>query len=180
MTNEYTTKLLAGEVAEFTGTSGLSKLKLTWAGVKVTIECAEDTFTGELEANGATKGEVKFKNCKVLEKEGNQIQSCEIKEPIEFKFNDQLEGTQVEDKFEPAAPPILLELTIEGSPCTIAGTYKVEGTWKCTLPSAGTLRETHEIVCEPSGSSLKMAGNAATFTSTEKVKLVSGENWAME
>ncbi|HXB63311.1 MAG TPA: hypothetical protein VNV42_00400, partial [Solirubrobacteraceae bacterium] len=80
----------AGELIPAEGISGTSKLEGEAGGVKIIIECAEDTFSGELEAGGASKGEVKFKNCKVLKKNTKtQLESCTVKEPIEFKFKDQ-------------------------------------------------------------------------------------------
>jgi hypothetical protein len=168
-------------VATVTGKSGVSKLEGEAGGVKIIIECAEDTLSGELEAGGASKGEVKFKNCKVLKKNTKtQLESCTVKEPIEFKFKDQLVGSPVEDEFKPSSGTLFVELEIGGSPCKIAGKDKVEGTQKCELPSAGTLQEVHEIVCKPTGSSLKFAGNPAEFTSTESVKLHSKEFWAAE
>ena len=173
----------SGIKATVTGTSGESILEGEVALVKVFIKCKKDTFSGELEATGASKGKVEFTECRVVNKKGNQIENCKVKEPIEFKFKDQLVGTTVEDEFKPAAGTIFVEITMEaeaGGVCAISGTYKVEGTQTCKLPSAGTLQAEHEIVCEPSGSSLKFAGNPATFTSTEKVKLESGGSWAIE
>ena len=169
--------------AKVEGTSGESILEGEVALVKVFIKCNKDTFSGELEATGASKGKVEFTECRVVNKKGNQIENCKVKEPIEFKFKDQLVSSPVEDEFKPAAGAIFVEITMEaeaGGVCAISGTYKVEGTQTCKLPSAGTLQAEHEIVCEPSGSSLKFAGNPATFTSTEKVKLESGGKWAME
>ncbi|HXB64510.1 MAG TPA: hypothetical protein VNV42_06495, partial [Solirubrobacteraceae bacterium] len=89
-------------------------------------------------------------------------------------------GSPVEDEFKPSSGTLFVELEIGGSPCKIAGKDKVEGTQKCELPSAGTFKEMHQIVCKPTGSSLKFAGNSAEFTSTEEVELSNKEHWAAE
>lgn len=169
--------------AKVEGMSGKSVLKSEVMGVKVFITCEEDTFTGELEAAGASKGEVTFTKCAVLNEKGKQISSCTVKQPIEFKFKDQLVGAlgAVEDEFSPAvAGTPFVTITIEGSPCALAGPYEVKGTQKCELPEAGVLKEKHEIVCTEAGSSLKLGVEKATFESTETVKLKSGKNWGSE
>ncbi len=162
-----------------TGTSGVSKLESEVLGLKIIIECVKDTFTGTFEAGGASKGEVKFKECSVINPETKEpVKHCSVHEPIEFKFRDQLLSPG--DEFKPFSGTTFVEITFEGEKCAIKGTYKVEGTQTCNLPNETVLQEEHEIECLPAGSGLTFAGKPAHFTSTEKVKLESGGNWAME
>jgi hypothetical protein len=165
------------------GTSGVSKLKSMLLGAEILITCKKDTFSGELEAKGATKGEVTFEECSASSS-GSELTNCEVPN-IKFKFTDQLVGSPVEDEFKPAvAGKPFVEIVIKNKGakiCLEKGTFPVEGTQKCELPSGETFKTEHEIKCTPAGSSLKFnKTETATFESTDTVKLEAGGEWAVE
>lgn len=168
--HEYST---TGEV---TGSSGTSKLEGKVLGTTITIECKTDTFTGSIGSGGKSSGEVKFKECSVP-----TAPKCKVTEPIEFSFTDLLVGPEkgVKDEFiGTKTEERFVEITLTGSECTLKGTYPVKGTQTCELPGAETLAVEHTIECTPAGSKLKLGTEEAKFTSTEKVKLVSGKEWS--
>lgn len=170
--------------AKVEGTSGVSKLESSIAKENVTIECAKDIATGTLETAGLSTGEVNIKECKVLNKNKENLVNCKVKEPIVFKFKDQLitNGSgEVEDELKPTkAEEVFAEITIEGSLCVLKGTFKVKGTQTCELPSGEAFLITHEIACKPSGSKLKLGTEEAKFTGTERINLVPAEEWSIE
>jgi hypothetical protein len=179
-TGEWETKEVASGT-KAVGTSGVSKLKSKLLGAEILITCKKDAFKGELETAGASKGEVTFEECSASSS-GSELTNCEVPN-IKFKFTDQLVGTPVEDEFKPAVagkPFVEIVINNKGAKtCLEKGTFPVEGTQKCELPSGGTFLAEHEIKCTPTGSSLKFnKTEEATFESTEKVKLESGGNWA--
>jgi hypothetical protein len=162
-----------GETEGVSGTSGVSKLESKILGKNITIECKKDTFTGTLEEGGKSRGEVKFKECKVV-----GLAGCEVKEPIEFKFKDLLVGPEpgVEDEFKGEEAEEVF-VTIEIKICAIKGKYKVKGTQICKLPEAETWKIIHKIECTPAGSKLKLGENEAKFTSTEEVETTTKWGW---
>lgn len=181
--DEYTRKLLAGEVEKVEGIGGESVFQFEYGqGVEVVIACRQATLEGELEAAGASHGKVAFTECRVLNRKGKRIEQCAVKNPIEFSFKDQLVGSPVEEEFKPSYGSTFFTITFEaeGGSCAIAFTANVEGTWKCELPSAGTMQIKHEMVCQATGSDLEFAGKKVEFESTESVELKSGEKWAIE
>jgi hypothetical protein len=166
------------------GTSGVSVLEGTVLGVKTKVECAEDEFKGILEDSGADSGEIKFKNCKVIEPE-----NCKVKEPIEFSFISQLvleePGARASVEFwgptggEGKEEEEFVSLTFTEKPaCAIAGTAAVKGSQTCELDktNAEAWKEntTHKVICKTSGSELKLGTAKAKFSSTATIKLVSG------
>jgi hypothetical protein len=166
----------------FEGTSGTSKLESGIAGEKLSIECLKSTTKGTLKTAGTSEGEVRFKECKIFNGHHELLVNCKAKEPIEFKFTDQLIQNalgEVEDEFKPTQPEeTFVELTIEGLLCAVKFTnLKVKGTQTCELPSAELALQTHTIVCTSAGSKLKLGKEEATFTSTQKVNLASGLLW---
>jgi len=192
--------------AKVTGTSGISKLEGEVAGVKTIIECKKDTFTGELEEKGKSKGEITFSECSLFEDTSHvktALTKCTVPN-IVFKFTDKLVRGQglgptewgPEDEFNSTlAEEVFVEIKITGSECALKGTYKAkqhevgvkEGTEEvkykgqvCALPEAGVEEVEHEIVCTSSGSHLMFNGKPAYFFSTDKVKLESGAKWAAE
>ncbi len=159
-----------------TGTSGLSILESEIGKEKITIECEEDAFSGTLEASGKSKGTIEFKkNCKVAKPAG-----CGVEEPIVASFEDQLTSTP-EDEFTGTlgAGEEFAKLTL--TTCALKGTYAVKGKQLCKLDSTyATLQAEHELICEKTGSKLKLGTKTASFSSTAKIKLVGGGNWAIE
>jgi hypothetical protein len=166
------------------GTSGVSKLKGEILGAEALVTCNKDTFTGELEEGGASKGKVIFEECKV----GNSKETfvnCEVPN-IEFNFKDQLVGSAkpYEDEFKPASGELFVEIKIKNKgekSCLQKGTFPVKGTQTCKLPGQETFSKEHEIKCETSGSKLEFNGKkGATYEGTDKVKSTSGVEWAVE
>jgi hypothetical protein len=156
------------------GTSATSVLKSKVAKEEVIIECKKDTLSGEIESEGKSKGSASLKECSVAKPVG-----CGV-EPFEFKFNDQLVGSEeAEDEFKPSVGTTFVEIEI--TKCLLKGKYKVEGTQKCTLggKAAEEEKEIHEVSCSPTGSKLTFGKEAASFESTEKVKLTSKAKWSI-
>lgn len=184
--DDYETEEIRETKAE--GTSQTSELAGKLLGISVLIRCEKDTFTATLKAGGASEGEVKFTGCRVLTENESVLKErpeCIVKEPIEFKFTDRLIETGKQafsDEFKGIleSGKTFVEITIENKgteKCPVADTAKVTGTQTCPIPKAEEPLVTHEIVCTPTGSNLELGGKPAKFTSTEKVKLDSGQDW---
>lgn len=180
---EYSTKAITSEAIE--GTSGLSRLAGKPFGVTTVIECKKDRATGTLEAGGASKGEVTFTGCTV-NAGGEALKECKVKEPIEFKFTDQLiinSKGEIEDEFKATkAEETFVEITIEqveGQPtCKLAvSNAKIKGHQTCEAPHGQEPLVTHELVCKPTGSVLEFGGKSAEFTSTEFLNIASALPW---
>jgi hypothetical protein len=62
----------------------------------------------------------------------------------------------------------------------IEGDWNISGTQRCLLPGSSVEAETHELSCEASGSSLKLAGNPATLTLKEQIKLSTGQKFSLK
>jgi hypothetical protein len=161
------------------GTSAESELSGTIGEAEVIVKCKADTFTGELEEGGASKGKVIFEKCSVGNKK-ETFTKCEVPN-IEFKFKDQLVGSPIEDEFKPASGTTFVEITIKGTSCIIKGTYPVTGTQICKLPSGETFKVDHTIECTPAGSKLEFNKHpGATFKGSETVELTAQPEWAVE
>lgn len=169
---EYESEVANPEVE---GTSGQSVLESEVGGSKIKIECEEDSFKGTLEAEGKSKGKIEFKKgCKVATPSG-----CGVSEPILAEFSGQLTSTP-EDEFTGSGSGEEFA-KIKITKCTLKGTYSVKGKQLCKLDNTyATLQEEHELICEKSGSKLKLETEPASFSSTAKIKLVGGGNWAIE
>lgn len=173
-----------GVVHKFPGTIGVSKLKGTVAGVKITIECSGGTTaTGKLEENGVTKeNALTYTGCKIV---GELGETCAVKATLETK---KLAGTQtptgeaegrIEDTFAPEEASFI-EIAVENNgskTCTPKGTYKVLGSQGCEVDKSNAeakeSKEEHELICKPSlaGSKLELGGNKAEYEGTVKNKL---------
>jgi hypothetical protein len=157
------------------GTSTVSLLKATIGGIKTEIECPEDTFAGKIEAGGRGSATLVLKKCKVF-----SPAKCSVAETLETKLNAKLIGTGAEVEFEPTTPEgNFFELSITGAECSVKGTYKVTGTQACELPKSEAELVEHEIVCPAAKSKLKVLFFAATYSTTEKIKLASGKKWSV-
>jgi hypothetical protein len=173
--------LEAGQSFEVEGTSGTSTL----VGKElITIECTADTFKGAIEAKGLSTGEVKFTGCTPIGPKKEALPKCKVTEPIAFKFEDKTtvfgSPPAVGDLFEPASGLTFVTIEVTGEECLLKGKYEVKGKQQCELPKGEEGLVTHEIVCLPAGSELKLKTAVAEFTSTEKVKLVNGWAWRVK
>jgi hypothetical protein len=178
--------LRGAEVFSIEGTSGVSKLESKLAGLRVIIECATDKLTGEIEAAGSSKNVViTYETCKLYEvvKYVKKLTTCTVPNIKTNKLNDLLiTGTGIgpEDEFEPAEAggPFAL-INIEG--CSLeAAEVKVTGKQICQLPEGPVGKVEHEVVCSPTGGTLKLGANAASYFGTAQVKLTNGWGWGAE
>jgi hypothetical protein len=135
-------------------------LKGKLLGNEILILCASASGTGSLESSGKSTGEITFTGCKikVFESGKEEETGCTVAN-INFKFKDQLLST-TEDEFKPSTGTTFVKIKITG--CGLASNSSVEGTQVCTA-SASTPALLQAIVCAASGSSLKYAGETATF-----------------
>jgi hypothetical protein len=157
------------------GTSGLSLIAGTVSGVEVRIECPQDTLTGSAESGGHGKSTVLLKKCVVTKPTG-----CTTNLTIEAKANSTLlesAGKLYEELIGSGASEELAKIVIEGSGCPAAGSYALDGKQTCELPIGGEVLVEHEVVCKKTSSNLKMAGNTASLSSTEKVKMTTSEKF---
>jgi hypothetical protein len=175
------------EVYAFEGTSGVSKLESTLAGLRVLIECKKDKITGELESGGRTKNAViTYEECSLFEVTKYvkvALPKCKIPTIKTNKLNDYLiagKGAGPEDEFEPAEGTTFAEITIEGEGCALNSKTAVTGKQICQLPEAPVGQVEHEIECSPSGGSLKLGANAASYFGNALVKLTNGWSWGAE
>ncbi len=157
--------------AKVEGTSTTAKLKAEVLGTKIVIVCKTDKLTGTVEKEAKSKGTLTLEGCEI---EG--MATCKVPN-IKAEVADLLVGSLVsEDEFKPATGETFVEITIEV--CAFKGKYKVAGTQTCKLPGGELPAVTHEVACTPTGSKLTLGGKAATFESTETVKLESKAEWA--
>jgi hypothetical protein len=163
------------ETAKFTGTKRaetVSRLAIEGLG---TLECSSMTDEGtfdETEAGVVSLGEVaKWTGCKLA---GHA--SCKVAEPITTKaFSGTLtikEGIGTAT-FKPEAGEEWATVIISG--CEQEAIVKMAGTQKCSSPAVETEAVEHELVCLPSGSSLKFGAKHAEFTLTGLGLLASGK-----
>lgn len=164
----------------FEGASGVSKLKTKLLGEELVITCKKDALSGDLEAAGASSGEIDFEECGA----GNSkepFSSCEVP-TIKSKIVDQLithEGT-IEDEVKPATGETFVEIVLKNKgerTCLLKGSYPVKGTQTCKLPNGETSKVEHKIECRPTGSNLTFNDEPATYEGTEKIKLDSGKEF---
>ena len=181
------------------GTSGVSKLEGSVAGLKLIIECPTDKTIGaagtnQIEPAGKNKGEIEFgpltERCKLFEiLRGNkkEITACKVA-PIKFKFVSALitgAGSGPDIEFKPSGGgKLFVEIEIEaGCAGGLSGKHAVEtkvanGGVVCALPEAEVGKEQHEIECSSTGDKeLVFGASKASFFSVEKVKIVGGQRW---
>lgn len=157
------------------GTSGISKLKTEISSTKVVVICEKDTFVGKIEAEGKSKATITYEKCS-LENETTKEKLGNCKVPnIEAKVKDQLiaNGAVIEDEFTEEGAGPFANVVIEGSLCTLKGTYPVTGSQICKLPDGQKPAVEHPIECTAAGSKLKFNGSAAaTYEGTSRVHIV--------
>lgn len=167
------------------GTSTVSKLKATVLGLKITIECPKDKFTGEVGDSGTSKNAViTFEMCKLV-----GATNCKVAETLTTKkLKDQLSTppARIEDTFE-SETANFIEILISGSGCAITNEgkpYPVTGSQTCAVDSsdaeAKTEAATHKLICKTTGSKLKLGGNTATFESSATLNLPGNGNFSFQ
>jgi hypothetical protein len=171
------------------GDSFSGKLETPVGGLMMDVQCEEDVTSGAtINAGGKSKGGIEFKTCAVNEiKEGKKkpVTSCEVVEPVNAKFEDQLiehsvdeyKGTGEKETF------VTLEIKI----CALAGKYKVKGSQICSTPEAEVEKVIHESICTPGGSKLTQkettegTSSSSQLFGVEQLKLASpnsGKKWS--
>ena len=174
-------------VQKASGTGGVSLLAAT-IGVEAKFECESNNFAAELESSGKGKGTFTLLKCKETKPAHCKLTAAEEKE-IKFSFTESLIG-KPEKSVTPEAEFVgagageevfKLEIEHATNECVIVEqAYKVTGRQDAELPKAEESLTEHEIVATKLGSNLKIGGNSASFSSTDKVKLSSpheGSTW---
>jgi len=160
--------------------------------LRVIVQCATVTDTGELEAAGASKGEVKFTECEIFQvvnRIKDPLTVCTV-QPITFNFKDQLiagKGIGNEDEFKPAAGGTLfVEIELTGALCPLPRLNKVEVTAAglgvtAYIIEPNVSEETHVVVFTGTGSqNLRFATNKASFYAVIIIKSKNGHGWTAE
>jgi hypothetical protein len=172
-------EIAAKEKVEVQFTSSTSELESTIAGIKATIECEESGSIGNLEEKGKSSGTFKLSTCRPIDTSNKGVEefpsNCTVKEPIEYKFNDELIGA-VEDEIKPEKELFGI-ITLEGEKCILSGKYELKGTGTCELSDGEDLRIDHELACTATGDKLKLGTEPARFAGTFTVKLASSKEW---
>jgi hypothetical protein len=168
------------------GTSGMSKLESELGGKRVIIECATGEFAGELEKEGKSKAAtITYKTCKlfqVVKRVKSEVTGCTVPNIRTAALKDLLitgKGIGPEDEFEPESGTTFVKVKLEGASCALASEETFTGKLICQLPEATAGKVRHELVCS-SGDEFKFGVKAASYFSTEAVKLSNGASWAAE
>lgn len=190
------------------GTEGV--LHATIGSAQVEVKCSTDNISGGLlegsaaKHAGKTSGVFEMKTCKLFEKEGEtlkELSKCEVPNIKSLKLVGKLmlEGTKaaagtqavvvIEPKELTEGKPEIASIPINGTECSVKGTYLLEGkvaadvvpnneeftflTWKFPSSAIATAWDPTSEEEEVSVA-LKFDGNAATLESEDKVTLKSG------
>jgi hypothetical protein len=168
------------------GSGGTAILASTIGG-EAKFECETSTLTAELESLGKGKGTLTLHTCKETLPEHCKLSAAE-KTEIKLAFAESLSG-----EFKKEVPPEAafagtgsgeeiynLMIEHETSACPIpAGKYKITGKQETELPNAEESLTEHEIVAKKSLSDLKVGGNAASLSATDKVKMSSSHGGSL-
>jgi hypothetical protein len=168
------------------GSGGKAVLASTIGG-EAKFECETSTLTADLESLGKGKGTITLHTCKETKPEHCRLTAAEETE-IKLAFSESLSS-----EFKKEIPPEaafagtgsgeeIYNLTIEHetSACVIpAGGYKITGKQETELPKAEESLAEHEIVAKKSLSDLKVGGNEASLSATDKVKMSSSHGGSL-
>ena len=162
------------------GSGGKAILASTIGG-EAKFECETSTLTAELESLGKGGGKLTLHTCKETKPEHCKLTAAEESE-IKLTFAESLAS-----EFKKEVPPEaafagtgsgeeIFDLGIEHetSACPIpTGSYAITGKQGTELPKAEESLAEHEIVAKKSLSNLKVGGNEASLSATDKVKMSS-------
>jgi hypothetical protein len=162
------------------GSGGTAILASTIGG-EAKFECDSSTLAAELEASGKGKGTITLHKCKETLPEHCRLtaaEETEIKLPFaETLSSEYKKGVPPEAAFAGTqAGEEIYDLGIEHetSACPIpTGSYAITGKQETELPKAEESLTEHEIVAKKSLSDMKIGGNAASLSATDKVKMSS-------
>ncbi len=160
--------------------SGGKAILASTVGGEAKFECETTTLVAELKSSGKGGGTLTLHKCKETKPEHCKLTAAEEKE-IELPFAVSL------SEFKKEIPPEAtfagtggaeeiynLEIEHESNECTIpAGKYKITGKQGTELPKAEESVTEHEIVAKKLLSNLKIGGNEASLSATDKVKMSS-------
>jgi hypothetical protein len=188
-------KLVSPAKEKIEGTFGVTKIEGEEAGLKVIFECTKGSFKGQIVSEGASEGtqELKLEECgspfDVVNHIVEKLTSC-TGHPISLSTRDQLvtgNGIGPEYAIKTFSGLILGEVEDTGGSCVLPKHLKVEVPTEasygmiCALPDYTEGKVEHEVSCSSKGDgNLKLAGNKASFTGVEKLKLSSGAAWYAE
>jgi hypothetical protein len=167
--------------------SGGKAILASSLGGEAKFECETSTLAAELESLGKGKGTITLHTCKETKPEHCKLTAAE-QTAIELPFVENLSS-----EFKKGVPPEaafagtgsneeIYDLTIEHetSACPIpAGGYKITGKQETELPNAEESLDEHEIVAKKSLSDLKVGGNEASLSATDKVKMSSSHGGSL-
>jgi hypothetical protein len=184
-------------------TSSTIKLEGEFFGgeLKTIMEC-KLVFSGEIVAGGIGKGEDTLSECKLYELTKERKENlltgvdCTIPNTL-FNVEDKVvtgQGSGPEEEINSTGgEKTFAQIDVSGGSCPLRGDYELKESeveilpskqiaagMVCSLPEAGVGKVEHEIVCSGTGSHLRMSGVAASFVTTETVKLSDGASWAVE
>jgi hypothetical protein len=162
------------------GSGGKAVLASSLGG-EAKFECQTSTLVAELESLGKGKGTIALHTCKETKPEHcrlTEAEETEIKLPfVESLTSEYKKGVPPEAAFAgTGSGEEIYNLTIEDetSGCVIpTGTYTITGKQETELPKAEESLTEHEIVAKKSLSDMKIGGNEATLSATDKVKMSS-------
>jgi hypothetical protein len=161
--------------------SGGKAILASSLGGEAKFECETSTLTAQLESSGKGKGTITLHTCKETKPEHCRLTAAEEKS-IELPFVESLtseykKGVEPEAAFAgTGSNEEIYNLTIEHetSACPIpAGGYTITGKQETELPKAEESLTEHEIVAKKSLSDMKVGGNEASLSATDKVKMSS-------
>jgi hypothetical protein len=166
--------------------SGGTAILASSLGGEAKFECETTTLVAELESLGKGGGMLTLHKCKELKPEHCRLSAAEEKEiklgffvslpeykkevPLEATFAGTGSGEEIYN----------LEIEDETNACVIpAGRYKITGKQGTELPKAEESLTEHEIVAKKSLSNLKVGGNEASLSATDKVKMSSSHGGSL-
>jgi hypothetical protein len=168
------------------GSGGKAILASTIGG-EAKFECETSTLVAELESLGKGKGTLTLHTCKETLPEHCKLSAAE-KTEIKLAFTMSMTSEYKKGVLPEAAIAgtgsgeeiYNLMIEEETNACPIpAGKYKITGKQETELPNAEESLTEHEIVAKKSLSDLKVGGNAASLSATDKVKMSSSHGGSL-
>jgi hypothetical protein len=159
--------------------SGGTALIAASIGAEAKFECKSSTLEAELESSGKGKGTLYLHECSESKPKRCKLTAAEektIELPFVESLNGKLEAGKSEAQFAGTGSSeevYNLAIEAETGECMDSGVYAVTGRQGSELPSAETSAELHEINATKLLSKLKVGGNNATLSATDKVKMSS-------
>jgi hypothetical protein len=157
----------------YTAGTGAGTAKLAWEeySVKDAVNCAAETSSGDIGAEGRSGQTLRFTECH-LTLGGSEPPNCGVE--VVIGSNGTLAEASGEKYIEATLENSVLK--VAGSSCNFKKELPIQGAMKCQLPEAGWTKLTQRLECKPSGA-WKVYGSAAeTEVSTGEAVALSGES----